>query len=142
MAANKTTENEKSVKGFIDAIKDSTKRKDCQELIAMMKKETKEKPKMWGSVIVGFGSHHYKYDSGREGEMANVSFSPRASSIALYLSGSLENRDELLKKLGKHKSDGGCIHIKSMADIDRGILSKMISNHIKYITKLYPAKKR
>lgn len=140
MVKNKTTETEKSVTEFIDNISDDTKRNDCFELIKVIKKLTKLKPKMWGPSIVGFGSHHYKYDSGREGNSPNFSFSPRASSIALYLSANFDNRAELLKQFGKHKADKGCVHIKTLADIDKNILTKMITNHIKHINDLYPTK--
>jgi hypothetical protein len=138
MAQNKTTETEKSVTEFIDNITEDTKRNDCFELIKIIKKLTKLEPKMWGPSIIGFGSHHYKYESGREGDSANFAFSPRASSIALYLSANFDNRAELLKQFGKHKADKGCVHIKTLSDIDKNILTKMIANHIKHIGKLYP----
>ena len=138
MAQNKTTETEKSVTWFIENITDDTKRNDCFELIKMIKKLTKLEPKMWGPGIVGFGSHHYKYESGREGDSANFAFSPRASSIALYLSANFDNRAALLKQFGKHKADKGCVHIKTLADIDKNVLTKMIANHLKHIDKLYP----
>lgn len=138
MAQNKTTETEKSVTEFIDNITDDTKRNDCFELIKIVKKLTKLEPKMWGPSIVGFGSHHYKYESGREGDSANFAFSPRASSIALYLSANFDNRTELLKQFGKHKADKGCVHIKTLAEIDKNVLTKMIANHINHINKLYP----
>lgn len=140
MAKNKTTETEQSVSAFINSVKDEIKRKDCFELIEILKKQTKLEPKMWGPSIVGFGSHHYKYESGREGDSPNVAFSPRASSIAIYLSGSFDDREELLKKFGKHKTDKGCIHIKTLADIDKNVLTKMVTNHIKHIKDLYPDK--
>lgn len=140
MVKNKTTETEQSVTEFIDNISDETKRNDCLELIKVIKKLTKLEPKMWGPSIVGFGSHHYKYDSGREGDSPNFAFSPRASSIALYLSANFENRAELLKQFGKHKADKGCIHIKTLTDIDKNILTKMITYHIKHINDLYPTK--
>jgi len=130
MAKNKTIETELSVVDFINSVKDDTKRKDCFSLIELMKELTGIEPKMWGSSIVGFGSHHYKYESGREGDSPNVAFSPRSSSIALYLSGYFKDRELLLKKFGKHKTDKGCIHIKSLADIDKEILKVMIINHI------------
>lgn len=138
MAQNKTTETGLSVTEFIDNITDDTKRNDCFELIKIIKKLTKLEPKMWGPSIVGFGRHHYKYESGREGDSANFAFSPRASSIALYLSANFDNRAELLKQFGKHKADKGCVHIKTLADIDKNVLTKMIANHIKHIGKLYP----
>ena len=138
MAKNKTVENEKNVEEFLNAVKDETKRRDCFELITLIKKQTGLEPKMWGPAIVGFGSHRYKYESGREGDGPDVSFSPRASSIALYLSGSFADREELLKTFGKHKTDKGCIHIRTLADIDRNILAKMIVNHLKHIREIYP----
>ncbi|MBS1608904.1 MAG: DUF1801 domain-containing protein [Bacteroidetes bacterium] len=140
MAKNKTVETEKSVADFIGNIKDDTKRNDCLALIKIIKKQTKLEPKMWGPGIVGFGSHHYKYESGREGDSPNVAFSPRASSIALYLSGNFDDREKLLKQFGKHKTDKGCVHIKTLAEVDKDILAKMITNHIKHINQLYPAK--
>lgn len=140
MAKNKTTETEKSVADFVGNIEDDTKRNDCLDLIKIIKKETKLEPKMWGPGIVGFGSHHYKYESGREGDSPNVSFSPRASSIALYLSANFDNREKLLKKFGPYKTDKGCIHIKTLANIDTNILAQMIANHVKHINELYPTK--
>jgi len=93
---------------------------------------------MWGPSIVGFGSYYYKYDSGHEGDSLLVAFSPRASAITLYLSGHFEKREELLETLGKHKTDKGCIYMKSLDNINIGTLEKMIVNHIKHIKELYP----
>ena len=136
MAKNKTVENETSVENFIETIKDDKRRKDCIELIALIKKETRLEPKMWGPGIVGFGSHRYKYESGREGDSPNIAFSPRASSIAIYLSANFDDRKSLLEKLGKHKTDKGCVHIKALADVDITILEKMISKHLDHIKEL------
>lgn len=140
MAKNKTTETTNSVADFIGKIKDDTKRADCLELMKLVSKQTKQEPKMWGPSIVGFGSHHYVYESGREGDSPNFAFSPRASSIALYLSANFQNREKLLTQFGKHKAEKGCVHIKTLADIDKDVLMKMIANHIAHITKLYPTK--
>ncbi len=140
MGKNKTTVTEKSVNDFLNALKDETRRKDCFSLVELLKKITKQEPAMWGPSIVGFGSHHYVYDSGREGDSPNIAFSPRASSIALYLSGSFVDRESLLSKLGKHKTDKGCVHIKTLGDIDKTVLIKMINNHIQHIKQLYPDK--
>ena len=139
MAKNKTTQTAASVHDFLNAIKDEVKRNDCFHLVQLIQKSTGLEPKMWGPAIVGFGSHHYKYDSGREGDSPNIAFSPRASSIAIYLSANFENRETLLAKFGKHKTDKGCVNIKTLADIDTGILTKMIVNQIKHVKKLYPS---
>ena len=140
MAKNKTTETSVSAKDFIEAIGEETKQKDSLRLIELISKQTGLEPKMWGPSIVGFGSYHYKYDSGHEGDSPLVAFSPRASAISLYLSGKFENRDELLEKLGKHKTDKGCIYLKNLEGIHFEILEKMIENHIHHIRELYPDK--
>jgi hypothetical protein len=139
MAKNKTAETSNSVNDFIKAVKDETKRKDSFDLIELIKKVTGFEPKMWGPGIVGFGSYHYRYESGHEGESPLVAFSPRASALTLYLSGHFENREELLEKLGKHKTDKGCIYIKTLAGINPDILEVMIKNHVKHIKELYKA---
>jgi hypothetical protein len=138
MATNKTTETKNSVEAFINTVKDSNKRADCFELVKLLEKHTKMEAKMWGPSIVGFGSYHYKYESGREGDAPLFAFSPRASSLALYLSGSFEGKEDLLKKFGKHKADKGCIHIKALSEVDMAVLQKMVTSHIKHIQKLYP----
>ena len=138
MAKNKTTQTSISVDDYISAIKDETMRKDSFGLAQLIKKQTGLEPKMWGPSIVGFGSHHYKYESGREDDSPNIAFSPRASSIAIYLSGNFDDRETLLQKFGKYKSDKGCVHIKTLAEIDKDVLKKMIANHIKHIKELYP----
>ena len=118
MATNKTKETSNSVIGFINDIKDETKRNDSFRLIELIRTLTQHDPKMWGSSIIGFGNYHYVYESGREGDSPLVGFSPRTSALTLYLSGHFEKRDELLEKLGKHKTDKGCIYIKKLDDIN------------------------
>lgn len=140
MTNNKTKQTSISVVDFLNAVKDEKKRNDCFTLVQIIKKQTGLEPKMWGPAIVGFGSHHYKYESGREGDAPDVSFSPRATSIAIYLSANFEDRATLLAKFGTHKTDKGCVHIRSLADIDTAILKKMITNHIKHMHELYPDK--
>jgi len=138
MSGNKTTKTESSVEDFIHAVKDETKRNDCIRLIGLIREQTGSDPKMWGPGIVGFGSYHYKYESGREGDSPLVGFSPRASAIVLYLSGHFDDRDGLLEKLGKYKTGKGCIYIRKLDDISVETLQKMIANHISHIRKLYP----
>jgi len=140
MAQNKTIETVASVSDFINSVKDETKRNDCFSLIELIKNHTGFEPKMWGPSIVGFGSHHYKYESGREGDSPNIAFSPRATSIAIYLCGVFKDREILLEKLGKHKTDKGCVHFKSLSVIDTEVLKTMITNHLEYIHTQYPEK--
>jgi hypothetical protein len=140
MAKNKTTETESNPIDFINAVKDETKRKDSFKLIELIKMQTGFEPKLWGPSIIGFGTYHYKYDSGHEGDSPVIAFSPRATAITLYLSGYFENRAELLEKLGKHKTDKGCIYIKNLDGINLEILQQMIGNHINHIRELYPQK--
>ena len=137
MAKNKTTETKNSVAAFLKTIKDENKRKDCATIIEIITKHTGLDPKMWGTSIVGFGTYHYKYESGREGDTLLAALSPRANAITLYLSNAKE-KVELLKKLGKHKTVGGCIYIQKLEDIDRAILIKMVDNSIIHLQKLYP----
>ena len=111
MAKNKTLETAKNVDDFINALADEVKRKDSFSLIEIIKKQTGLHPKMWGSSIIGFGSYHYKYASGHEGDSCLVGFSPRATSISLYLCSEFEQREQLLEKLGKHKMAKACIYI-------------------------------
>ncbi|MFQ6600003.1 DUF1801 domain-containing protein [Flavobacterium sp. C3NV] len=125
MAKNKTTETNESTTDFINTfVEDETKKKDAFELIKIMQEVTHFEPKMWGPSIIGFGSYHYKYASGHEGDAPLVGFSPRKAAISLYINVPTENRDELLSKLGKHKASKGCIYVKKLADINSEVLKK------------------
>ncbi|MBS7231435.1 DUF1801 domain-containing protein [Flavobacterium psychroterrae] len=137
MAKNKTTETESSVADFINVIDDEIKRNDAFELAKIMKKISGLEPKMWGTGIIGFGSYHYKYDSGHEGDAPIIAFSPRKAAISLYLNIPVENREELLSQLGKHKSAKACIYIKKLTDIDIIALQNMISISLENSKKLY-----
>ncbi len=135
--ANKTTETKESIAEFLKTIKDERKKKDCLSLVNLISKHTKMKPKMWGSAIVGFGSYHYKYDSGREGDAPLVGLSPRANAITLYLS-NVKSKADLLKKLGKHKLGGGCVYVQKLEDINEDVLKKLVDHSIAYLKDLYP----
>ena len=124
MADLKTKENANSVKDFLSSIENEQKRLDCFEVVKIMEEATGQKAKMWGTSIVGFGSYHYKYDSGHEGDMCKVGFSPRKANITLYgMMCELQDVD-VLKKLGKHKISGSCMHLNKLADVDKTILKK------------------
>ena len=126
MAELKTKENDLDVEDFLNAIANENKRKDSFALAKLIKKVTGYKPKMWGTSIVGFGSYHYKYASGHEGDAALIGFSPRKQSFTLYLMCGFHGQGELMKKLGKHKTGKGCLYINNLRDIDTGVLSELI----------------
>ena len=133
----KTVENKDSVPGFIKKIPDLQRQKDALAIIEIMKKQSGFEPKMWGPAIVGFGSYHYKYDSGHEGDAPLVGFSPRKSEFAIYLTSQFDKREELLKQFGKHKSAKACIYFKKVEDINVDVFKKMITNSIKYYKAKY-----
>jgi hypothetical protein len=137
-AQNKTVETKNSVPAFLKTVKDEKKRKDCLAIADLIAKHTGMEAKMWGPAIVGFGSYHYKYESGREGDAPLVAFSPRANAITIYLT-HIKEREDLLKKLGKYKLSGGCLHVQKLEDIDTGILTKLLDISIKHLKKTYPA---
>ncbi len=127
LAKFKTTENETSVEAFIAGVLPEQKREDSQVLIEMMGKATKEKPKMWGSSLIGFGKLIYTSPSGRAVEWFKVGFSPRKANLSLYFMGiDAKVRESLLLKLGKHKTDGGCVYINKLADVDIEVLKELI----------------
>jgi len=138
MAKNdlKTKVNKASVEGFLDSVEDEQKRKDCYEILKMMRQITKEEPKMWGSSIVGFGSYHYKGASGREGDWMITGFSPRKQNLTLYLMGGFDVEKDLLNKLGKHKTSVGCLYIKKLDDVDQKVLEELVTESVKKVKKL------
>ena len=131
MVELKTKENNASVKSFIGSVKDKEKRDDSFELLKIFQKITGKKPKMWGESIIGFGKIHYKYASGREGDWMATGFSPRKQNISLYVLSGFKERDELLKKLGKHKTGRACLYIKNLKEINLSVLKKIIEKSYK-----------
>ena len=133
MAELKTKVNTASVEKFLDAVPDEQARKDCYEILKIMKQVTKEEPKMWGASIVGFGSYHYKGASGREGDWMLTGFSPRKQNLTLYLMHGFDVHKDLLKKLGKHKTSMGCLYIKKLADVDKKVLKELVAASVKRV---------
>lgn len=131
MAELKTKQTEASVEDFLNTIKDEEIRRDCFEIVQMMKKASKEEPKMWGASIIGFGEYHYKYASGHEGDTMRIGFSPRKQNITLYILLGANPENPLLKKLGKHTTGKGCLYIKKLADVDKKVLQELISESYK-----------
>jgi len=140
MAKNKTIETAESVTDFINAVENEVKRNDAFELLKIMQETSGFEPKMWGPSIIGFGSYHYKYDSGHEGDAPLAGFSPRKTAMTVYFYLPEEEREKLLPKLGKHTASKACIYIKKLADVDKEILKEIILLSIQYTQKLYPSK--
>ena len=126
MAELKTKPTNQSVEDFLNKVTPEQKRLDCFEMLEMFKKITGEKPVMWGDAIVGFGSYHYKGASGREGDWLVTGFSPRKQNLTLYLMHGFTNNQDLLKKLGKHKTSVGCLYLKQLEDVDKEVLADLI----------------
>ena len=126
MAEMKTKQNEASVTAFLDGLADENRRLDSYVVLSLMKKITGLEPKMWGDAIIGFGSQHYKYASGREGDMPLAAFSPRKQSLTLYIMTGLAEYQDLLSRLGKHKVSKACLYINRLTDVDLAILEELI----------------
>jgi hypothetical protein len=133
MAELKTQVTKASVDKFLQGIRDEKKREDCYQILKIMKRATKAEPKMWGPSIIGFGDYHYKYASGRENDWFIAGFSPRVQNLTLYMMGGLDS--ELLKKLGKYKTGKGCLYINKIEDIDKKILSELITKSVQKLSK-------
>ncbi|MDR3668561.1 MAG: DUF1801 domain-containing protein [Ignavibacteriaceae bacterium] len=131
MPENKTKPTIESVIAFLNKIKDQQLRDDCFQIMEMMEKVSKSDPVMWGSAIIGFGTYHYVYESGREGDIMVIGFSPRKQNISLYLMGGLKNIEDDLPKLGKYKTGKGCLYIKSLKDVDTKVLKKIFTKAYK-----------
>ena len=139
MAEAKFKPTKKSVERLIEEA-DEKVRDDCYELIRIMKKVSGAEPVVWAGDIIGFGKYHYVYDSGHEGDACLTAFSVRKHNITLYvMSPDLPERDDLLKKLGKHKASKACIYIKRLDDIDTNVLEKMIAQSVSYLKKKFPS---
>jgi hypothetical protein len=131
MSELQTKVNNASVEKFLNAVADEQARKDCYEILKIMKQVTKEEPKMWGASIVGFGSYHYKGASGREGDWMLTGFSPRKQNLTLYLMHGFNVHKDLLKKLGKYKTSMGCLYIKKLDDVDKKVLKELVAESVK-----------
>ena len=135
MAELKTKATNASVTDFLNSVADEQKRKDCFEIVKIMKQATKSDPKMWGPSIVGFGDYHYVYESGRENDWFLAGFSPRKQNLTLYLMSGFDRYNDLLKKLGKHSTGKGCLYIKKLADVDTKVLKELVEESVKVMSK-------
>ena len=137
MADNNTQPTKASVTEFIKAIDDPQKRADARKVAAMMRKATGKRAKMWGSSIVGYGTYHYKYASGREGDFMMAGFSPRKQALTVYIMAGFSKYGALMKKLGKYKTGKSCLYIKRLSDVDEAVLQQLIEESVKYMLKNY-----
>jgi hypothetical protein len=135
---NKTKQNEVSVYDFISAVTDEQQRLDAIKIADMMTRVSGHSPKMWGPSIIGFSSYHYKYDSGREGDMCRIGFSPRKGKTVLYLVDGFDGHGALLEKLGKFKTGKSCLYVKRLSDVDEKVLEEICVRSLAWMAQKYP----
>jgi uncharacterized protein DUF1801 len=138
MAELKTKVNNASVVKFLASINNEQQRKDSFEILELMKKATGNEPNMWGDAIIGFGTYHYKYASGREGDWMRIGFSPRKGKISLYLMCGVEHEKKILDRIGKYKHGKSCFYINKMADVKKDVLAELIQSAIEKMDEKYP----
>lgn len=137
MAQNKTTATKLSTKVFVDGIEDLQKRKDCRALMKLMARLTGNRAKMWGTNIVGYGSYHYRYASGREGDFFLMGFSPRKQALTIYVVAGFSKFPKLMAKLGKYKTGKSCLYVKRLEEIDFNVLEKLLTASRDYLRSTY-----
>jgi Domain of unknown function (DU1801) len=139
---NKTQPTAVSVEGFIAAVPDPRRRAEAEQIDAMMRRVTGESPRMWGPSIIGYGSYHYRYDSGREGDMCRIGFSPRKAQLVLYLIAEWGERqaeaDALFLALGKHKTSVACLYVNKLGDVDLAVLEQLAQLSWTVMNARYP----
>jgi hypothetical protein len=126
-AENKTRATEVSVASFVERVEPEQRQADARAVIALMERVSGEPATMWGPSIIGFGVHRYRYDSGREGEICRIGFSPRKPQLVFYLGTSFPGRDAMLAALGKHGTGKGCLYVKKLSDVDMAVLERMVA---------------
>jgi hypothetical protein len=137
MAEAKTKQGNASVSAFLASIEDQQQRSDARKLSAMMREATGSRAKMWGATIVGFGSYHYIYASGREGDWPLVGYSPRSNNLSIYIMPGFSAYAALLAKLGKHKTGKSCLYIKRLEDVDQDVLKILIEQSVRHMRSKY-----
>lgn len=134
----KTVPTAASVEGFIAAVEPASRREDARVVLEMMRRLTGEPPVLWGPSIIGFGRYRYRYESGREGEMCRIGFSPRKAALVIYMIDGYDRREALLAKLGKHTIGKSCLYVKRLSDIDLGVLEAMMVESLAVMAERYP----
>jgi hypothetical protein len=138
MAEMKTKVNDASVESWLDAAEPPGRAADARAVAALMRRVSGHEPKMWGSSIVGVGSYHYRYESGREGEMCRLGLSPRKANLVLYLAGGQSRFESILGRLGKFTTGKGCLYIKRLSDVNLGVLEELLATSWAYSLSEHP----
>lgn len=138
MAENKTKATAVSVDAFIEAVPDPTRRADAKALRAMIERISGYPATMWGPTIIGFGTYHYKYESGREGDACRIGFSPRKAELVFYFPGTVAEQQDRLAKLGKFKTGKGCLYVKKLADVDMHVVEALAVASLDHMKRAYP----
>lgn len=133
MAELKTKRNKGDVEAFLNSVPDEKKRRDSFTILELMKQVTGQEPEMWGDSIVGFGSYHYKYESGREGDWFVTGFSPRKQNLTLYIMSGFDEYDNLMSRLGKYKTGKSCLYIKKIDDVDQDVLQELVKKSVEHM---------
>lgn len=138
MSEAKTRPTSADVDAFLAAVEPAQRREDAKAACALLQRVSGYPPTMWGSSIVGFGSYHYRYESGREGDAPRVGFSPRKGNLVFYVMDGFEGRDELVARLGKVKTGVSCLYVNRLADVDTGVLEEMVAASLRWMDQRYP----
>lgn len=138
MAELKTQRNDVDVTRFLDSVEDERRRADCLAVVDIMRAATGEEPRMWGASIVGFGSYHYRYDSGHEGDWALVGFSPRKQNLTLYIMPGFDRYEHLMGRLGRFKTGKSCLYLRRLSDVDVGVLAELVTASVAHMRATWP----
>ena len=138
MAENKTQRNDGDVMAYLESVSNKRRREDSLVVLKIMEEVTGEPAELWGTSIVGFGTYHYKYESGREGDFMITGFAPRKQALTLYIMGGFERHEELLAKLGKHRTGSSCLYINKLADVDLDVLREIVTESVAHMRREHP----
>ena len=139
MSDLKTKRTDESVDAFLDSVVDESRRKDCRRVLEIMKRVTGEEPRMWGPSMIGFGTYHYRYASGREGDWFITGFSPRKNDLTLYIMSGFSRFDDLTSRLGQYKTGKSCLYIKRLSEVDEAVLEELVAESVSYMRETYGA---
>jgi hypothetical protein len=140
MVVTKTQPSQSSVTEFLASVEDPNRRTDARTVAAMMRRATGKRAKMWGQSIVGYGSYHYRYASGREGESMLTGFSPRKQALVIYIMPGFSSFDKLMARLGQYKTGESCLYIKRLSDVDEQALEELITKSVRVMRSRYQTK--